>query len=264
MEAPPTLFAANRSHIEVVGKISPLKTTMGIKDEMYVSYVVIPTKDRDQIILGRECMTKYHVLVVLVRREARVYLPDGGSPSLDVMQIDEDGERTPVVLEEFMTEAMPRPRQRIVSFSMQPEVEVMEVTEGENDSDRTDDGMPCDTFDPIAPTAPQNVLIWEPSMPIAMDDEAWISVSSSTDLPPVDHLHPVLLPEEFDQLRGIILGNLFALAKDKLDIGCTNIVEHSIELVEGAEPHKEVLRRVNPEKQRQADEHVADLLHLGG
>ena len=90
-----------------------------------------------------------------------------------------------------------------------------------------------------------------------------MSVSSTRDLPPLDHLHPVLLPEEFDKLRGIILGNPNAFAKDKLDIGCTNIVEHSIELVEGAEPHKEVLRRLNPEKQRQADEQVADLLHLG-
>ncbi len=38
-------------------------------------------------------------------------------------------------------------------------------------------------------------------------------------------------------------------------------MEHSIELVEGAEPHKEVLRRLNPEKQRRADEQKADLLH---
>ncbi len=106
LEAPPTLFAANRSHIEVVGKSSPLKTTMGIKDEMYVSYVIIPTEDRDQIILGRQFMTKYHVLVDLVRREARSYLPDGGSPSLDVIQIDDAGERTPVTLEEFVTEEM--------------------------------------------------------------------------------------------------------------------------------------------------------------
>ena len=45
-------FAANRSQIEVIGTSSPLKTTMGIKDELYVSYVIIPTKDRDQIILG--------------------------------------------------------------------------------------------------------------------------------------------------------------------------------------------------------------------
>ena len=183
MEAPPTLFAANRSHIEVVGKISPLKTTMGIKDEMYVSYVVIPTKDRDQIILGRECMTKYHVLVVLVRREARVYLPDGGSPSLDVMQIDEAGEWTPVTLEEFVTRGICRPRGRAVTFSTQPEMEVMEVTAGEDDTDQTDDGMSCDTFDPAAPTAPKEILIWEAAVPIAVDDEAWMSVSSTRDIP---------------------------------------------------------------------------------
>ncbi len=76
----------------------------------------------------------------------------------------------------------------------------------------------------------------------------------------LDHLHSLLVPEE---LRGFILGNLNAFAKEKLDIGCTSIVEHSIELVEGAEPHKEVLRRLNSEKQPQTDEQVADLLHLG-
>ncbi len=245
---------------------------MGIKDEMYVSYVIIPTKDRDQIILVpsltrsslREFMMKYHVLVDLVRREARVYLPDVGSPSLDVMQIDEAGKPTPVSLEEFMTGATPKPKPKAVNFSVVPEIEVIEVSEGEDcDSDRTDDGMSCDTFDPTAPTAPKATLTWEPSVPITVDDEAWIAISSTRDLPPLDHLHPLLLPEEFDQLRGIILGNLNNFAKDKLVIGCTNIVEHSIEIVDRAEPHKEVLRRLNPEKQRQADEQVADLLHLG-
>ncbi len=53
----------------------------------------------------------------------------------------------------------------------------------------------------------------------------------------MDHLHPLLVPEEFNQLWGINLGKLNEFAKDKLDIGCTNIVEHSIELVEGAELH---------------------------
>ncbi len=32
LEAPPTLFAANRSQIEVIGMSSPLKTTIGIRD----------------------------------------------------------------------------------------------------------------------------------------------------------------------------------------------------------------------------------------
>ena len=80
LEAPPTLFAANISQIEVIGKSSPLKTTMGIKDEIFVSYVMIPTKDRDQILLGREIMTKYHMLVNLVRREQGSTCLMGGVP----------------------------------------------------------------------------------------------------------------------------------------------------------------------------------------
>ncbi len=174
------------------------------------------------------------MLVDLVRRKARVYLPDGRSPSPDVMQIDGAGKPTPVTLEEFVTGAMPKLKPKAVTFSIRPEIEVMEVSEGENcDSDRTGDGMSCATFVPTAPSAPKSTLIWEPSVPIVMDDEAWITVSSTKDLPPLDHLPPLLLPEEIDQLRGIIRGNLNAFAKDKLDIGCTNIVEHSIKLVEG-------------------------------
>ena len=68
---------------------------------------------------------------------------------------------------------------------------------------------------------------------------------------------------EFDHHWGILLGNLDAFAKNKLDIGCTSVVQHSIELIDGTIPHKETLRRLNPEKQLQADEQVADLLHLG-
>ncbi len=84
----------------------------------------------------------------------------------------------------------------------------MELTEGDRDSDRIDDGMSCDTFDPNAPTAPHSVLTWEPSILIAMDDEAGTTVPVPRDLPPSDHLYPLLLPEEFGQLQSITLGNL--------------------------------------------------------
>ena len=53
---------------------------------MYVSYVIIPTEDKDPIILRREFMMEYHVLEGLVPQGARVYLPDRGSPSIDVIQ----------------------------------------------------------------------------------------------------------------------------------------------------------------------------------
>ncbi len=55
--------------MEVIGKISPLETTRGFKDKMYVPYVILPTKYRDQSILGREFMMKHHVLVDLVPRD---------------------------------------------------------------------------------------------------------------------------------------------------------------------------------------------------
>ncbi len=66
-----------------------------------------------------------------------------------------------------------------------------------------------------------------------------------------------------NQLRGIIVHNLLAFASDKYVLGCTHLIEHKIDLVEGAKPHKETLRRLNPEKQRQADEQVQALLELG-
>ncbi len=60
------------------------------------------------------------------------------------MQIDEGGQPTPVSLEEFMTGVMPKPKPKAVTFSVEPEIEVMEVSEGEDcDSDRTDDGHHC-------------------------------------------------------------------------------------------------------------------------
>ncbi len=51
---------------------------------------------KDQIILGRDFMVQYHVLVDLVRREARMYMLEGGSPSLEVMAIDEEGDCIPL------------------------------------------------------------------------------------------------------------------------------------------------------------------------
>ena len=83
------------------------------------------------------------------------------------------------------------------------------------------------------------------------------------DIPPTDHLLQFLTMEEMNQFRGIIVHNLLAFVSDKYDLGCTHLIEHKTDLVEGAKPHKETLRRLNPEKQRQADEQVQALLELG-
>ena len=46
-------------------------------------------------------------------------------------------------------------------------------------------------------------------------------------------------------------------------MGCTDLTQHEIEMVEGAVPHKEPSRRLSPEKQRQAREQVDEYLEKG-
>ncbi len=65
------------------------------------------------------------------------------------------------------------------------------------------------------------------------------------------------------QVRGLILANNEAFARNKYDIGCTTILQHTIDLIEESKAHKEPLRRLNPAKQQAADEQVAALLELG-
>ena len=62
-----------------------------------------------------------------------------------------------------------------------------------------------------------------------------------------------------DQVRGLILANVEAFARNKYDIGCVTILQHSIDLTEGSKAHKEPLQRLNPAKQQAADEQVAAL-----
>ncbi len=105
-----------------------------------------------------------------------------------------------------------------------------------------------------------------PSPSLPLDDPTWEHLLRTRDVPPThlqDHLLQYRTVEETNQLRGIIYHNLLAFASDKYDFGCTHLIEHRIDLVEGAKSHKETLRRINPEKQRQADEQVQALLELG-
>ncbi len=82
-------------------------------------------------------------------------------------------------------------------------------------------------------------------------------------LPPIEHLRERLNEQEFERLQSILSKHVEAFQKDKKDIGLTDLIEHEIELVTGAQPHKETVRRLNPEKQRQAAEQVEDLINKG-
>ena len=43
---------------------------------------------------------------------------------------------------------------------------------------------------------------------------------------------------DFEYLRAVLNRNADVFSKDKAEIGCCNLVEHEIELEEGANPHK--------------------------
>ena len=52
----------------------------------------------------------------------------------------------------------------------------------------------------------------------------------------------------FEILRAVLNRNADVFSKHKADIGCSNFVEHEIELEQGAIPHSEGARRMTPHK----------------
>ena len=61
----------------------------------------------------------------------------------------------------------------------------------------------------------------------------------------------------------ILIENKAIFARNKNDLGCTHLMEHEIDLVEGAEAHREGLRRLSPEKLRQANDQLDALVEMG-
>ena len=53
---------------------------------------------------------------------------------------------------------------------------------------------------------------------------------------------------DFESLGAVSNWNVNKLSTHKADIGCCNLVEHEIELEEGAIPHRESARRMTPHK----------------
>ncbi len=81
-------------------------------------------------------------------------------------------------------------------------------------------------------------------------------------IPPLDHLD-WMGSEEKEKLQRILWDHMEAFQKNKEDLGRTTLIQHEIELVEGAVPHKEPSRPMSPEKTRQANEQVEELLNKG-
>ena len=51
--------------------------------------------------------------------------------------------------------------------------------------------------------------------------------------------------------------------RDSMDVGRTTWITHEIELIPGAVPHKEPVRRLNPAKWAQAEKQIQELLEQG-
>ena len=249
------LYTADKSTIRVMGRTPPVKTRLGDHPTMEVSYLVIPSKGKNHLILGREFMMQFHVIVDLIRREARIYMPDG-TPELSVAALSEEGDELPLTLME-KTDDAPKKKESNLRVA-----EVM-MMEQDGDDVETDDGMSCDSEEPCVHPIPLYPGAFEYSRPVKEESYQWTKVQLERELPDLAPLIDLLSEQELDILRGIIYNSLEAFAENKYYIGCTTILQHEIELLEGAKPHKEPLRRLNPEKQRQADEQVAALLKLG-
>ena len=67
-------------------------------------------------------------------------------------------------------------------------------------------------------------------------------------LPEIERLKGKIGEGDFKKLRDLLNRNADVFSKHKADIGCCNLVEHEIELEEGAVPHREGARRMTPHK----------------
>ena len=72
-----------------------------------------------------------------------------------------------------------------------------------------------------------------------------------------------LVTEQREKLPRVLWFHREVFQKSKNEMRCTDLIQHEIELVEGAVPHKEPSRRLSPEKQRQASEQIDELLEKG-
>ncbi len=72
LEAAPNLYSADRLTIKVHGRTPPVQVLLGEGDAMPVQFHVISSKSQDHLILGREFMTEYQLLIDLIMGEARI------------------------------------------------------------------------------------------------------------------------------------------------------------------------------------------------
>ncbi len=77
LEAAPHLYSADRSTIKVHGKTPPILVHLDEGEAMPVQFHVIASKSQENLILGREFMTEYQVLVDFIMWKLGFISQDG-------------------------------------------------------------------------------------------------------------------------------------------------------------------------------------------
>ncbi len=81
-------------------------------------------------------------------------------------------------------------------------------------------------------------------------------------LPNLEDLTDRITPEQLERLKAVLESNAAVFVKNKADIARCKLVEHRIDLEEGAVPHHEGARRMAPMKAEKANEEARHLLSL--
>ncbi len=88
-------------------------------------------------------------------------------------------------------------------------------------------------------------------------------ISHEECLPDLSHLKSILNEDQFAKMKAILNENKEIFSRTKNDLGCTHLIQHEIELLPDANPCREGLRRLSPEKLRQANEQLEALIQMG-
>ena len=99
---------------------------------------------------------------------------------------------------------------------------------------------------------------WDGKHHVIVDPETQESV-----LPSTEHIRDKLTDDQKMRLDQVLESVKDVFAKNNNDLGCTRLLQHNIELTPDAEPWREALRRLSPEKLAHANEQLQNLLDMG-
>ncbi len=231
MSNTPKVLNADRTLIKSLGLTTEVPTRLNgcATSVLNLSYLVIETKGKDQLILGGSFISMYRVMLNLPECWAEI----GHQPG-EVWETNDE-----------------------LCVTTDDGCEYIDEDVAANTT--VDKQVPSD----LLRVPPHEVMVLQVDAPISNTMHIISEINpEGHKIPPLDHLN-WMGPDEKEKLQRILWNHKEAFQKSKEDLGRTTLIKHEIELVEGAVPHKEPSRRMSPEKTRQANEQVDELLSKG-